>query len=292
MLLADVPGLLPRSEKQVSNFKTKLAHASICPTVSRDAAADNLFRVMQQAYCKDSRQKFVRSVNAAPEPAIVVSTDLQLQDLTRFCTLANVYSPLTVDPTFCLGAFDVTLITFHHLFLQTKRYRSPPVFAGPACIHYKKNFPTYLFFASTIIGQQPALRVIGTDGEKPLINAYKHEFGFSQKVHVCEYNIADEFSVEIVDDIFGKKLGAVYIEGLVDGYDTKDFDEKLKKVITRWRHVLQPSCADIEGFINWFRVSKAQVVQESMLWSIKEAVGLDHLQLSSQRMLVKLQTLC
>ena len=231
MLSADAPGLLPRSEKQVSNFKTKLACASICPTVSRDAAADNLFVVMQQVYCEDSRQKFVQSVNAAPELAIVVSTDLQLQDLTRFCTLANVYSPLTVDPTFCLGAFDVTLITFHHLFHQTKRYRSPPVFIGLACIHYKKNFPTYLFFASTIIGQQPALervRVIGTDGEKPLINAFKHEFGFSQhltcfihvrrnvKEKVREYNIADELSVEIVDDIFGKKLGAVYIERLVD----------------------------------------------------------------------------
>ena len=27
---------------------------------------------------------------------------------------------------------------------------------GPACICYKKNFATYLFFASTLIGQQPA----------------------------------------------------------------------------------------------------------------------------------------
>ena len=89
----------------------------ICPTVSQDGAADDLFCIMQQAYHKDScRHKFVQSVNTAREPAIVVSTDLQLQDLTRFCTLA---SPLMVDPTFCLDAFDMTLITFHHLFLQT-----------------------------------------------------------------------------------------------------------------------------------------------------------------------------
>ena len=88
LLLATALGLLPRSEKQVSNFKTKLAHASICPTVSHDGAADDLFCIMQQAYCKDSCHKFVQSVNTAREPAIVVSTDLQLQDLTRFCTLA------------------------------------------------------------------------------------------------------------------------------------------------------------------------------------------------------------
>ena len=45
----------------------------------------------------------------------------------------------------------------------------------------QENFPTYLSFASTNIGQQPALetvRVIGTDGEKPLINAFKHDLGF------------------------------------------------------------------------------------------------------------------
>ena len=54
------------------------------------------------------------------------------------------------------------------------------------------------------------------------------------KEKVREYNNADEFSVEIVDDIFSKKLGAVYIEGLVDGYDTENFDEKLNKVVTHF----------------------------------------------------------
>ena len=53
------------------------------------------------------------------------------------------------------------------------------------------------------------------------------------KVKICEYNIANERSVEIVDDIFRKKLGAVYIEGLVDTYDTEDFDEKLEKEETK-----------------------------------------------------------
>ena len=38
------------------------------------------------------------------------------------------------------------------------------------------------FFASSIIGQckkLEAVRAIGTDGEKALIDAFKHEFGFA-----------------------------------------------------------------------------------------------------------------
>lgn len=89
---------------------------SAFPGTSRDAAADELFLVMQKAYTEDPSQKFVRAVNAAPEPAVVCATDRQLCDLTRFCTTAFEFCPLTVDPTFSLGEFDVTLITYRHLF--------------------------------------------------------------------------------------------------------------------------------------------------------------------------------
>ena len=111
---------------------------------------------MQQAFSEDPHLRFVRAVNAAPEPAIVVATDAQLNDLTRFCTSSFEFSPLTVDPTFSLGAFDVSLITYKHLLL---RYKTQPILIGPACTHYKKNFSTYLFFASTLINWPvPCLR--------------------------------------------------------------------------------------------------------------------------------------
>ena len=136
----------------------------------------------------------------------------------------------------------MTLITYRHLFLQSKRYKNPPVFVGPCCIHYKKSFATYLFFASSIVGQCRQLegvRAIGTDGEKALIDAFKHEFGFAQHmtcfIHVGrnvkdklrECNIPTQLSCEILD-IFGKKVGSVYIEGLVDAQDCIDFDEKVE----------------------------------------------------------------
>ena len=120
--------------------------------MSRDAAADNLFVVMQQAFTEDPSKKFVRAANAAPEPAVVVASDSQLNDLVRFCTSPFEFSALTVDPTLCLGDFDVTLITYRDLLLETKRLRQPPVIVGPALIHFKKSFASYLFFASTLIG--------------------------------------------------------------------------------------------------------------------------------------------
>lgn len=139
--------------------------------------------IMQKTFTEDPTKKFVRAVSAAPEPAVVVCTDRQLQDLAQFCTKTFEFSPHTVDPTFNLGDFDVTIITYRHLLLHSKRYKSPPVFVGPCCIHYKKTFSTYLFFASTVTGQCRQLEgvcAIGTDGEQALSDAFKHEFGLAQ----------------------------------------------------------------------------------------------------------------
>jgi len=170
-----------QGEKQIVNFKAKCSfdsRLSSFPGTSHNASADDLFLIMQKAFTEDPSRKFVRAVNAAPEPSVVVTTDHQLQDLARFCTAAFEFSPLTVDPTFCLGEFDV-----RHLLLQSKWCKSPPVFVGPGCIQYKKSFATYLFFASSVIcqcRQLEGVQALGTDGELTLIDAFKHEFGFAQ----------------------------------------------------------------------------------------------------------------
>ena len=104
IIKASAPGTLPRDEKKISNFKGKeRVNLRILPVagMSRDAAADSLFVVMQQAFTEGPSKKFVRAVNAAPEPAVVVATDSQLNDLAHFCTSSFEFSVLTVDPTFC-----------------------------------------------------------------------------------------------------------------------------------------------------------------------------------------------
>ena len=233
---------------------------------------------------KHLSNRFVRSVNAAPEPAIVVSTDGQLQDLSKFCYNSFEFCPLTVDPTFCLGSFDVMLITYRHLLLQSKRYRNPPVFIGPCCIHYKKSFATYLFFASTIIGQCSQLEfvcAIGTDGEKALIDAFKHEFGFAQhltcfihdrrniknKLHECD--IPSQLSIEILDDVFGKTVGTTRVEGLVDACSESDFQEKLDEPVKKWQDATLSSSANIDSFLSWFQTKSVviNVNHQGRMWS-------------------------
>ena len=90
-------------------------------------------------------------------------------DLVQFCaTPAGLDSSiLTVDPTFCLGEFECTPITYRPLILVSKRSGAPPVFLGPVLIHYRKNFASFLFFASSLVGLRRSLegiRVFGTDG--------------------------------------------------------------------------------------------------------------------------------
>ena len=100
--------------------------------------------MMQQAKVGDP---FVHDIKTSPDPAIVLANEVQLNDLLCFCAtpvgLEN--AMLTVDPTFCLGDFEFTPITYRHLLLETRRYGKPPIFIGPSLIHYRKNFSSYLF---------------------------------------------------------------------------------------------------------------------------------------------------
>ena len=268
-----------------SLFKGRIpAEKSKSSKFSNCVATDDLFEVMQKAYSDDPSHKFIRTVNAATEPAVVVSTNCQLKDLSRFCTSSFEFSVLTVDPTFNLGEFDVTLTTFRHLYVQSKRYKQPPVFISPACINFKKTFSTYVFFASTMIGQcreLAGIRAIGTDGEKALIDAFKHEIGFSIHVHqnvkqkLHEYNIPSENCLEILNDIFGNKVGTTYIEGLVDAVDSNDLDEKVERLIAKWSHMELCSSSDMNGFINWFETYKVPVLRGSMTRDHRELCGLE-----------------
>ena len=152
ILNASAPGELPRNEKQISYHKRNKA------ALSQDAKADELFVVMQRAHTQDPSQKFVRDIKTAPEPAIILADDQQLQDLVRFTTDSSEFCVITIDPTFSLGEFDVTPITYRHLMLETRRNPVSPIFLGPLLIHYKKSFASYLFFGSSLVGLCPQLQ--------------------------------------------------------------------------------------------------------------------------------------
>jgi len=271
---------LPRNERQVSYIQSRSKpHAS-------SSGSDEMFEMIQQAKLGDSTGMFVRETRASPEPAFVLARDRQLDDLVRFCTNPSVFSILTVDPTFNLGAFDVTPTTYRHLLLESVRSGSPPVLIGPTMVHYRKTFHTYLFFAATLIGLRPSLEglhAFGTDGEKPLADGFAHEFRYA--IHLTCFNhfrrnikqqlqergFPSHAIVEIIDDVMGCQKGSVFCEGLVDCRNHEEFQQKLLMLKERWG---QFEDQDGQDFYEWFCEHKASVIEETMLKQIREDAGL------------------
>ena len=127
-------GDIPRNRRQVYNIKQ-----------AKGDDNDALLSVM--AMCKQSMDKdeepFVRMVTSAPEPMCVLCTDYQLSDIHRFCTDPASFCPLSVDPTFNLGDFSVTVTSFRNLLLKNERTGKNPVMIGPMLVHRRKLFSSY-----------------------------------------------------------------------------------------------------------------------------------------------------
>ena len=171
---------LPRNRQQSSDCCRKLFSTKQSPQF-----ADPLLPVM--IMCKENKGassdpslRFVRIVTNSPEPMAVLAFDWTLADLERFCLNPLNHTVLSVDPTFNLGSFHVTVTTYKHPMLEYRhKSRSHPVMLGPLFIHQRKTFATYHFFFSQLVGLRPALCDIqsyGTDGEKALEEALGTQF--------------------------------------------------------------------------------------------------------------------
>ena len=237
---------------------------------------------------ENKSEQFIREVKCLQEPAVVVATERQLNDLVRFCTVPGNFSILTVDPMFCLGDFDVTLITYRHRMLTSKQGNQHPAIIGPVMIHYKKTFSTYLFFASSLHGlrrELASVKCFGTDGEQALVGAFKHEFPNSAhltcsihvrrntKAKLQELGIADGHKYIILSDLFGKKEGSHYTEGLVDSTSTTMYDTIFDTLVENWKK-LDVSTSSLEKFVEWFTKFKSPVLKSSMLKSVRQRCGL------------------
>ena len=182
-----------------------------------------------------------------PDPAIIIASDGQLDDLVRFCaSTAGVETcVMTLDPTFCLGEFECTPVTYRHLLVVTQRNKTPPVFIGQILIHYRKNFASFLFFASSL----QCLRAFGSDGEKALVDAFIHKSRFAiylycsiharnnVKKNLRDRKLPESVVNQIVDDVFGKLVGSTYCEGLVDARSEEIFYQKLEEKNLTWENL-------------------------------------------------------
>ena len=275
---------LPRNRQQVSNMRRRTEITSDPYTTKQK---DPLFSVM--VMCKNTEGKnadesFVRIVTGAPEAMALLCPDWILNDLDRFCT-GLPCTILTLDPTFDLGDFNVTVSTYRHLML-TNSAGKPPVMTGPIFIHQRKNFNSYYFFASSLLGLKPSLsnlRSFGTDGEKALFNAFQTVF--SKATHLrCflhfrgnldsklkEYNIPKSLRIEFLRDVFGNPSSLE--DGLVDVDDDEMYEATVSSLKEIWNSRELPF-NNPPRFYDWFVANCKDAVKSTMLKSLRVAAGL------------------
>ena len=79
---------------------------------------------------KSKEEPFIRKVNLEKENlTIVLATENQLADLAK-------YSTSELDPTFNLGPYECTPMSYRNLLLKSKRSGVSPIRFGPVLIHF------------------------------------------------------------------------------------------------------------------------------------------------------------
>ena len=147
-----------------------------------------------------------------------------------------------MTPTFAFGRYQVTLVL------------------GPLLVHHRKQFHTYNYFLSTLIGLRPgisSIQAVGTDGEKPLVDALARNFPYASQLrcfrhlqqnletHLRDNQFPPNVINEYIHEVFGwgDTDGTVH-EGLVNSYTVEDFDQHPKDLQPTW------DCQELEAFSN------------------------------------------
>lgn len=283
-------GQLPRNYQQVSNLRRDVAAKPNLPLCSAKGTRDPLFMVMEQSKLCKSQEKFVRIVTASPEPMSVLATDQQLHDLVRFATNPSKHCIVSIDPTFSLGDFSVTCLSYRNLLVTDPRTGECPILLGPLLVHQRKLFETYHFFAASLVSLCPSLSnllAFGTDGEETLIKAFSQQF--PRAVHLrcfrhMKGDIRRKLTVDLklpegvaglfVADIFGCKVGPTFHEDLVDSISEDDFFANLASVKNKWQKLQDNHNSSGVSFYEWFLQYHAEEIVKTMLKPVRESVGL------------------
>ena len=148
---------------------------------------------------------------------------------------ASKYFPLSVDPTFNFGAYEVTPVTYRNMLSVWV----PQTMIEPVIIQHDKSTPSYDTALSCIakkLGIEREDLCIITDGEQDLIDACSTCFKNSTMLRCMRHfeanyrevlkKIGVTASTEeiMIDIVFGES-------GLIEAEDKKDLKEKLKESI-------------------------------------------------------------
>lgn len=283
-------GQLPRNRQQVKDFVRHIPASQGLEKKNlsgRSSDDDPWYRLLGESKKQAASRKtaFIRDVRVAPEPLCVMTTDRQINDMKRFCCSPIEFRPFTVDPTFDIGHYNVTPITYQHLLLENKRDGKHPSLIGPVLLHEKKTKETYSTFSGTLRTLEPELRDVlafGTDDEEALLQGFKNNFDRSLNL-LCELHLRKTIEkklqeigimgmskADIVADIFGKRVGTVQESGLVDANGQESFDTMLVNLKQRWSTW---NCNG-EEFHKWFMERKRLLFLNSVISPVRQRAGL------------------
>jgi len=131
-------------------------------------------------------------------------------------------------------------------------------------IHVCKDFATYHFFSSVLVGQRPKLssvQAFGTDGELALENAFMASFHSAQHVRcflhfkgnlerkLQDLKVPHTVRIEIIQDVLGNPSQLQH--GLVDAESNEELDEQLSKFEGCWNELERPYNSP-PFFYTWF----------------------------------------
>ena len=127
----------------------------------------------------------------------------------------------------------------------------------------------------------------GTDGDKALVEAITHSFPYALQLRcflhfrrniqekLREMGLPSLVSEEFVHDIFGKRTGNTFQEGLVDSSSADEVQERLSLLEPIWNARESPHApASGPQFYAWFCQYQADIVKHHMRKDLREAAGL------------------
>ena len=184
---------------------------------------------------------------------------------------------MTIDPTFSLGDFDVTVIPYRHTVLSLHQSKQPTGMIVNGAL--QENLFLLPILWHNIAGTSSRV------AESELVDAFKHTFSSSfhltftlhvrrnTKAKLQELGISGGPKLAILDDLFGKTEGSTYTEGLIDVSSCEMYDQVFDSLVNKWMKLGIMSSA-LNKFTSWFTTYKSSVVKTSMLASICQKCGL------------------
>ena len=267
------PGVLPRSRKQIYNISAQAKNAV-------DPVDDLL------VYARLKEQKVVLRHQDMPTDLWVLGTDVMCRDLPKFTTNASLSHPLSIDPTFNMGQFEVTPVVYKHLFLTSKRTGNSPIFLGPTMIHHRKDYQTYKVFSSTCVSVCKGLdkcKGYITDGEDTLDMAWNTDLQRAKHLRCVKHfegNCKEELRRIGIRE---KKTQKFFLEkvfgvpekgdGIVDANDKNDAKERIQacKDVLDKKEILQKKSGYEPRFSRYLSDRQAMIGKKMSLKYHREA---------------------